>query len=369
MSTKKGKKRVYICHTFYHAYIATVKELLLRADAPAEKGRADLILSTMSNDFGSLPERMADAGVFNDILMFDEKLPSSSGEVEACHRDRGNLFLNLIQRIKYTKLLGRLQEPYVPTDLSAYADVYVFCDSDPIGYYLNLKKIRYHALEDGLNSGKLDNQARLSNKGSFAIKALIAKTGLIFMECGYSRYCIDYEVNDISVNYKPPKNMIENRCDDMYDRLSAEDHRLLVRIFLPDEDELASLSSLPADRPRIMILTEPLCELPVRKRLFGDVIERYGKDGTVIIKPHPRDELDYGKEFPGVIVIKSRFPMEVMNDIEGFYVDRVISVITQIDNVRFAKETTYLGLDFLDLYEDPAVHRKMEILKNDEQNG
>ena len=367
MIKENSRNRVYICHTFYHAYIATVKELLLRTDDPAEKGQADLILSTMSNDFRTLPSRMADAQVFNKIFMFDEKLPQTSAEVEACHRDRGNLILNLLQRIRYTRLLGELQAPHIPTDLAAYRDVYVFCDSDPIGYYLNLKKIRYHALEDGLNSGKLDNQARLSNKGSFAIKALLAKTGLIFMECGYSRYCIDYEVNDIGVNYKPPKNMIENRCDRMYKRLTKDDHRLLVQVFLEDKEELAALSSLPADRPKVMILTEPLCELPVRKRLFGDVIDQYGQEGTVIIKPHPRDELDYEKEFPGVIVIRSRFPMEVMNDIEGFSVDKLISVITQVDNVNFAEHIIYLGLDFLDRYEDPAIHRKMEMLQN--ENG
>lgn len=35
-------------------------------------------------------------------------------------------------------------------DFKKYQDIYVFCDSDPIGYYLNYKKIHYHAVEDGL---------------------------------------------------------------------------------------------------------------------------------------------------------------------------------------------------------------------------
>ena len=55
--------------------------------------------------------------------------------------------------------------------------------------------------------------------------------------------------------------------------------------------------------------------------------------------------------------------MEVLGDVEGFVVDKVISVITQMDNTYFAKEIVYLGLDFLDKYEDPAIHRKMETLK------
>ncbi|MCR5502932.1 MAG: hypothetical protein K6F53_07975 [Lachnospiraceae bacterium] len=93
------------------------------------------------------------------------------------HKDTGNSFRNLLQRIRYTKLLGALQEPFVPIDLGAYRDVCVFCDSDPIGYYLNYKKIPYHALEDGLNSGKLDDQARYANRDSWKLKRFLSRLG------------------------------------------------------------------------------------------------------------------------------------------------------------------------------------------------
>ena len=62
------------------------------------------------------------------------------------------------------------------------------------------------------------------------------------------------------------------------------------------------------------------------------------------------------------MVVKDRFPMEVLGDIKGFEVDKMISVITQMDNIRYAKDIVYLGLDFLDKYEDPSIHRKTELL-------
>ena len=206
MMSKRKNGRIYICHTYYHAYIAVVKELVRRHES---SDRADIILSTMSNDFGNLKGRLEESKVFDHVYMYDEKEDVTSEEVMSYHRDKGNIVLNLLQRIKYTKLLGKLQEEYIPTDLSTYQDVYVFCDSDPIGYYMNYKKIRYHAVEDGLNSGKLDDQARLANKGAWPLKKAMAAMGLIFIESGYSRYCIDYEVNDISANHKPPKNIVE----------------------------------------------------------------------------------------------------------------------------------------------------------------
>ena len=365
MKRDMKKDRVYICHTYYHAYIAVVKELVARHD---KRGSADIVLSTMSNNFEKLPERLALSGVFDNVFMYDEKEDVTSDEVMSYHKDKGNIVANLIQRITYTRLLGKLQEEHIPTDLSAYNDVYVFCDSDPIGYYLNYKKIYYHAVEDGLNSGKLDDQARNANRGAWPLKKFMASLGLIFIESGYSKYCIDYEVNDISANHKPPKNTIEVPRAQLNDQLSNEDHRILVDIFLENKDRVVSqlLGTGKYDegkkRPQVMILTEPLCEMDVRKKLFSDIIDEYKDENRVIIKPHPRDTLDYEGAFPEAVVVRDRFPMEVLGDIEGFSVDKVISVITQMDNVYFAKEIVYLGLDFLDKYEDPAIHRKTENL-------
>ena len=357
MKTSRKTGRIYICHTYYHAYIATVKELVRRHE---DYDRADIMLSTMSNDFGKLKERLEASKVFEKVYMFDEKEDVTSEEVMSYHKDKGNLILNLLQRIKYTKLLGKLQEKYIPTDLSQYEDIYVFCDSDPIGYYLNYKKLYYHAIEDGLNSGRLDDQARLANKGAWPLKKAMAALGLIFIECGYSKYCIDYEVNDIRVNYKPPKNIIQVSREGLNNKLSKADHRILVEIFLEDAGRV--VSQLLGGENQVMILTEPLCDMDTRKKLFGDIIDMYKDDHRVIIKPHPRDVLDYEKAFPGVVVIRDKFPMEVLGDIEGFTVDKVVSVITQMENVYFAKEIVYLGLDFLDKYEDPAIHRKTENL-------
>lgn len=363
MKSVKRNGRIYICHTYYHAYIAVVKELVRRHDS---QDRADIILSTMSNDFGTLKQRLERSKVFDNVYMYDEQEDVTSEEVMKYHQDRGNIILNLLQRIKYTKLLGKLQEDYIPTDLSKYSDVYVFCDSDPIGYYLNYKKIYYHAVEDGLNSGLLDDQARNANRGAFPVKCAMAKMGLIFIESGYSKYCIDYEVNDISVNHKPPKNIVEEPREELNNKLSKEDHAILVSIFLENPERLVNQllneGRDGSDKPNVMILTEPLCELDVRKKMFEDIIEEYRDDYRVIIKPHPRDILDYSMEFPNVVVVRDKFPMEVLGDIDGFAVDKLISVITQVDNVYFAKEIVYLGLDFLDKYEEPSIHRKTELL-------
>lgn len=375
----KFMSRVYICHTYYHAYIAVVKELNIRSSKNESEetiseeaasshvassqafpinDKATLILSTMSNDFGALKERAEKTGLFKDIYMFDEKPDTDFPEVMKYHEDKGNLVSNMLQRIKYTRLLGKLQEKNIPVDLKKYDDVYVFCDSDPIGFYLNYKKIKYHAIEDGLNTCLLCDQARVTNKGAFGLKCFMSKLGLIFIENGYGRYCIDYEVNDIKANPNPPKNIVEKNRNEMFAKLSDEDKNIIISIFMENSKRLMEqLSEGNEHKSCVLILTEPLCDMDVRKKLFGDIISEYKDTARVIIKPHPRDLLDYEKEFPDTIVIKGKFPMEVMNDIPNLHVDKLISVITQVDSIKFADEIVYLGFDFLDKYEAPEIHR------------
>ena len=93
------KDRIYVCHTYYHVYVACLKELNLEQE---KRGNATLVMSTMSNDFGDLKERALGCGLFEAVYMFEEKEDINFPEIMKYHVDRGNLFLNLLARIRYT---------------------------------------------------------------------------------------------------------------------------------------------------------------------------------------------------------------------------------------------------------------------------
>ena len=137
------KDRIYICHTYYHVYVTFLKELKLRAEAdPAKKaGAAALVLSKMSNKFENLKSRVESTGLFEEVLEFDEKREDFFPELAKYREDTGSFLGNLKNRIRFTKEYARLEAPYVPVDLRTYKDIYVYCDSDPIGYYLNQNHI------------------------------------------------------------------------------------------------------------------------------------------------------------------------------------------------------------------------------------
>lgn len=360
-----GRSRIYVCHTFYHAYITCLKELHIQRDPVQKQAGAVLLLSSMSNDFGNLKERAGKSGLFTEVLPFDEKEETYFPELAKYRTDTGNLVKNMLQRIRFTRKFGKLLEPYIPVDFKRFDDIYVFCDSDPIGYYLSTHKIYYHAVEDGLNCILYYDTARYDNRGHFKLKAWMSKHNLIFIQNGYNKYCLDMEVNDVSVLPYPCEKYLEKPRKELTDDLTDEEKDIVVGMFIENKDKLETILREGMNHEhKVLVLTEPLCDLETRKRIFRDIIAQYGSiDGEpaqILMKPHPRDVLDYEKEFSQYIILDKKFPMEILNYIKDLKFDRVISVLTVTDAILFAKEKLFLGEDFMDRYEAPEIHRQNE---------
>ncbi len=352
------KDRIYVCHTYYHVYVTFLKELQLRGDA----GRATLVLSKLSNNFENLKERVESTGLFEEVVEFDEKRDDFFPELAKWKKGTGNLIGNLLYRMKFTSLYAKMQEPYIPVNFREYKDIYVYCDSDPIGYYLNQNKIYYHALEDGLNCLKNYDAARYDNRGNFRLKAFLSrKLNLIFVQNGYGKYCIDMEVNDISVIKYPCSRYIEQPRQKLVDRLTEKDKELILQAFIRDMEQLKEQIEESGNiGDKILILTDPLCSLDIREQIFRDIIKMYEGEGTIFLKPHPRDELDYRTLFAEYPQFDATVPMEMLNFFPGLRFKKVVAVLTEIKAIQFADEMVRLGEDFMDQYEDPLIHRQNE---------
>lgn len=355
------KERIYVCHTYYHVYVTFLKELNL----PVEKrGQATLLLSRMSNDFEQLKDRVGRTGLFEQVLEYDEKRPEFFPELNSLRQDKGNIVLNMLERIRFTRMLSRLNEPYVPVNFREYREIYVYCDSDPIGYYLNQNRIYYHALEDGLNTLVHMDEARYANRGHFRLKVFFSRVlNLIVIQNGYGKYCLDMEVNDIKAIKYPCPRYIEQPRQQLADRLSEEDRDLILQAFVRDKEQLEKqIRECGKTGDKILILTEPLCSLDVRERIFRDLTAHYSLEGAVFLKPHPRDTLDYRRLFPECPQFDAALPMELLNFFPDLHFKKVVSVFTEMQSVRFADETVRLGADFMDRYEDAGIHRQNELI-------
>lgn len=362
MQKKQGmahKPRIYVCHTYYHVYVTFLKELALPRE---EQGKAELALSTMSIDFEKLKERVEKTGLFQRVYLFEEKREDFFPQLAKWRKGTGSFLGNLYYRIRFTKQYAKLEAPYVPVDFREYRDIYVYCDSDPIGYFLNQNRIHYHAVEDGLNCVKNFDAARYDNRGHFRLKAFLSKKlNLIFVQNGYGKYCIDMEVNDIAAIRRPCPYYIEQPRQALTDRLDERDRDLILTAFVRDKETLTrQLRESGEVRDKILILTDPLCTLDIRERIFRDIIRMYEREGAIFIKPHPRDELDYRKLFSEYPQFDATVPMEVLGFFPGVHFRKVVGVFTEMKAIRFADEVVRLGADFMDAYEEPQIHRQNE---------
>lgn len=355
---KKTKSRIYVCHTFYHVYVAILKEMKLqREDANYQKG--DIALSEISTRFENLGERLEKTGIFHEVLRLDEKHENFFPELAKYRQNYSNILKHMVNRMIFTKRLPKCEEPYITIDFKAYQDIYVFCDSDPIGYYLNYKKIYYHAVEDGLDCLKNLDDAYVANQGHFKLKAWFSRHNLIFIMNGWGKYCLDMEINDRSVVPTECPRFVEVPRKPLEQALTSEQKKKMVQAFIENADTLlAQMKPRTEDEEFAMFLTEPHpVDEEARKKVCLDIISQYCQGYRVLIKPHPRDMIDYVTLCPDCIVLRGRFPIEVLNMFEGLRVKRAISILTTaMNSMDFVEEKINLGASFWDAYEDPEKH-------------
>ena len=186
------------------------------------------------------------------------------------------------------------------------------------------------------------------------------------MQDGYSKYCIDMEVNDLSVIRHLYYKYVEVNRQKLVDRLTTEEKNMLLRAFVRDLDGIKSQIQEGMGQDKIMILTEPLCDFETRERLFRDLIEEYEKEGQIYIKPHPRDYLDYKTLFTQYPQFDAAMPMEMLNFFDGFRIKKIVSVFTELDEIKFADEMIRLGPAFMDKYEPHEMHDQTEVINKQE---
>ncbi|MCR5303789.1 MAG: glycosyltransferase family 52 protein [Lachnospiraceae bacterium] len=349
------KNRIYVCHTYYHAFITFLKELSIR-EREKDPGEAVLVLSSLSTDFTGFIDRAAASGLFREVVEFPEKRFTEITELRVLSRDRGSIFSNMIQRIQFTKRYAEIEDQYVPDILREQGySIYVYCDSDPVGTWLNQKHIRYHAVEDGLNCLAHFDTARYDNRKAFALKAFMSrKLNLIFIQNGYGKYCMDMEVNDLSAIALPPiwgAVYREVPRAPLYDRLKPIDKVIIRDAFLPELDK----KLLRGKGTSVLLLTEAHRPSEMLITMYTDIVN--ARPGAkIFIKPHPMDETDYSFAFPDAVILPGKVPMEVLKLVPRVHFSEVITIYTDLTMIDFADKKTRLGSTFMDRYEDHSLH-------------
>jgi len=343
------KERIYVCHTYYNVYISILKEFKFQNTG---NERGILALSLMSTDFKDLKFRIDRIGIFAEVIELNEVHPSKF-QVKFKYATKGFKWWNphqvYVNWVLYWRYVATQTGKYLNINFNDFSEVFVYCDSDPIGNYLNYDKIHYTAVEDGLESVRINdprNQIKL-----LPLKIILAKIGAIFMKDGFSRFAKGIEVNSANGLYSFGRKLIEVPRKSLLESASYEQKSLLYDVFCRD----MSFSGLIPGKPNAILLAGQLADTENSFTIYRDIIKEYGAGYNVIIKPHPIDESDYESAFPNCIVLERYFPLEIFNVRCDVNIERMISVTSVLDDYTFAKEKIRLGLEYLKKYDYPNM--------------
>lgn len=160
---------------------------------------------------------------------------------------------------------------------------------------------------------------------------------------GRNEYCEDRWVTEKSDEQSP---VLQGRhytilvLQALWDSASERKKQYISRVFGLDVTILE-----PLQHSKTIIFTEAFSEdglsLEEAATMFAPYVERYKKDG-VVIKPHPRDKVDWTKAFPDTKVLRTRVPMQILC-IMGADFERAITVCsTAISSMKAGTEIIWL---------------------------
>lgn len=342
----------YICETSYHLLITLVKVLL----APSKK--YNLILLTGDTLSQDIIERLKASGLFISITKLD-----------GLHKYDAMLDYSAPFVIRGRSLKKQI-EKYVKWEYNPSDDYYLYNDVSMIGKWFNAEKIKYHLIEDGLDTLTLPSVHSNNYPESKWKRKLRMFLNAGFYSFGESKFTSSIEVNNkegLQFDIKG-KNIIEVPRKQLFEGLGTADKEKILSIYLSDSEKMDIMDKLQAatttedinDSNMInsvsLLLTQPLgfdkiTSYEMHEEFYKDIVEKYG-EGRLIIKPHPRDDFDYNKMFPDAVVIDYPFlPVEAIGFLPDININKAITwCSTSISGISFCDNKVYLGIDYITPY-------------------
>lgn len=332
---------VYICETSYHLLITLIKVLIDRTRS------YKLILCTGHVLGDDVIGRIQSSGLFESVIKYEDMTKYDAMlDYSAFFPFRG-------------RSLRRQLDMYVKWDYDKQDDYYLYNDVSILGKWFNAHKIKYHLLEDGLDTYTLPtvhSNNYIESKTKRAIRQFFNAGFYCF---GESKYTSSIEVNQMEgLQFdKRGKNIIVLPRHELFGRLTDDDKKTILEIYLGGE-KTEDIRSRFSSGECTLLLTQPLgfdaiTSYEIHKKFYKDIVSKY-LDGQLIIKPHPRDDVDYKELFDDVVVLEDKhLPVETIGFFEDIKIKRAVTwCSTSIKGLDFCDEKISLGINYIKPYLD-----------------
>lgn len=320
-------KHLYICNSYYHILVATIKAL-------KNKGiNSDLLLTddNCNMKYDDIKEKIEKSHIFENVYI--EYFPK---QLKNCNQ---NVF-GLIKKHLFLSF-RKMPKKYIDKN---YSKIYLFNDTCIFGRLINKQRIKYILLEDGTDSFKKNREYMMShNKKKHFLKKI-----LNINELGESDNIEYVEVNNkegVNLN----QMLVECPKDKMFNDLSLDDINILQRIFLNNLD-------INKINNKTLIITQPLFEdgfLSSREeqiKIYKLIVKENGlKNNQIVFKTHPRETTKYNDYFTDSVIISDNFPIEMLNFFPNLHFDNIITISsTAIEIFNNCNKKITLGWEWLE---------------------
>ncbi len=347
-----GSEKIYMCSTYHHVLISVIKTLI------NNECENDILICQDIPEHKHIMNKLDETGLFKNVFFLDrDKIVSYKSKTLF-----GKIF------IEHRKNKKRVEKVF-KIDLKRYESVNIFHDGTKLGEYLQDKKIKYHLIEDGLNHfqdiEKTPSQKLLVEKGT--IKYFLKKyLGVGYLACGQNKYCQSIEVNENKNLKITHKKIIEVSKESMFKKLTDEQKKIVLSIFIKN-DEIFNI-----DKNSVLILTIPLYndnyvdKIAYQIEIYRDIIEKYLQKGyKVLVKPHPRDYLEYKKLFENVLILDKNLTIEVLNlNYEVIFTEAVAINSSSIKLLKNVNNKIELPFEYLNNYYNYLTNWSKERLRS-----
>lgn len=183
----------------------------------------------------------------------------------------------------------------------------------------------------------------------FLAVAMYLLNGSIYLKSfGRNAHCLNrWVTTDDDANLYEGDGAVIDRLDVglLWRSASEEKKGIILRVFngCETDSDVGSLSK----GAETILLTQPMmedCGLTADElaAIYRSCVNKYLQNG-VVVKPHPRDKLDYGKFFPDCKIMRTRMPMQLLCAF-GLNFKRAITICsTSISDFPEETEIVWIG--------------------------
>ena len=321
-------KELFVVTSYHHILTAIAKKFI-------NNSQMDILISNLStgDDYWNLYlNQMNDNGWFRHVFYFDERTnrpPSPAHPLETYRYELGG------EKQIIDEIIG--------LDLHSYDMIYLIDDKMFPGSTVVREKLPYHLCEDTVLTYQMMKKANSSKVLAAPYNLICPVLKLInywHPVFGYGDCCKAIETSSAEgLPERLPRNKIK-----IVDRMGQ-----IMAIPKSEKDKLSDMfldkknvEYMKNNRDAVMIMSCPLTRgcLNYERQIavISKIMDQY-PNSRFIIKPHPRDDTDYRKAFPEVIVLNRSFPSEVFSFLDGIEISEVVSVgSTSVNSCNFAKK-------------------------------